>query len=143
MVTSIIFSSYLNVKISKTTCSAWNNRRSLVTVGHDFMCDPQDSSLWLVGFQISIVHHIQKTGTNCEWPTGSADCRTRRPAMAEYLFQALTWRKLFPLQWRFQVGCGNLLFIGCCLPFSQSSRALAYDYFWQKGRFCPKSTNEI
>ena len=65
--------------------SAWNNRRSSVIVRHDFMCDRQDSfsachnDRQVFKFQISIVHHIQKTSTNCEWPARSADCRTRCP----------------------------------------------------------------
>ena len=46
-------------------------------------------SQWLTGFQISIVYHIQETGTNYKWPVQRADCRTRCPALPKYLFQAL------------------------------------------------------
>ena len=55
-------------------------------------------SQWPAGFQISIVYHIQKTGTNYEWPVRSADCRTRFPALTKYLVQALTSTKVGALK---------------------------------------------
>ena len=54
-------------------------------------------SQWPAGFQISIVYHIQKTGTNCEWLVRSADCWTWCPPLAKYLFQALQSRTKFSL----------------------------------------------
>ena len=37
-------------------------------------------------------HELPVTGTNCEWPAQSGDCRTRCPALVKYLFQALNVR---------------------------------------------------
>ena len=48
-------------------------------------------SQWTTGFQISIVYHIQKTGTKCVWLAWSPDCRTSCPALAKYLLQTLKY----------------------------------------------------
>ena len=46
--------------------SAWNNRRSSVTVWHDFMCGRQDS--FSVGHNTEDRHELWVTGTKCRLP---------------------------------------------------------------------------